>query len=479
MSPALPGLRETDPRFPLGAQELSAVHEASLEVLGTTGVRVGSERARALFRKHGFRLEGERVLFSEAGIRRALESVTRRFTILARNPRHDLALRPGVPSFGLGRGALVWVEPDGSHRRGSSADLLDATRLCQCLEVLQHWGPLIHPGDMDPLEAGAWSCRTMIEHTDKPYLYTGAQDIDLVALSLGTSREQMARRTDFTLSYGQSTGIVTSPLSLAADDCETLMEYARCGIAFHVASMPVAGTTGPCTLAGVVVQQNCENLAAIVLSQLVRPGCPVFYGAIGGCADMRSLRPLFGTAEAWLIERAGLQMARFYGLLCRGNVGLTDAPSCDFQAGAQAMLHTLQVVRDGPEFLPGCGLLGSYLGASLAKIVLDAELIASARRMLDPIRLDESSLGLEALAEVGPGGCFIDHDHTLEHFRGLQASDGVFQSTDYERWAQAGRKQAVHLAHEKALKLIAAYERPPLDPGLEAEIDGYLEARRR
>src|SRR4030067_3406076 len=99
---------------------------------------------------------------------------------------------------------------------------------------------------------------------------------------------------------------------------------------------------------------------------------------------MRSLRPLCGAAEARLIEGVGLQMARSYGLLCRGNAGLTDSPSCDFQAGAQAMLHTLQVVRDGPEFLPGWGLLGSYPGASLAKIVLDAELIAPARRTRDP-----------------------------------------------------------------------------------------------
>jgi trimethylamine--corrinoid protein Co-methyltransferase len=238
--------------------------------------------------------------------------------------------------------------------------------------------------------------------------------------------------------------------------------------------MPVAGTTGPVTLAGLVVQQNCENLAAIVLSQLVRPGCPVFYGALGGCTDLYSLRPLFGAAWARLIERAGLQLARRYGLLCRGNVGLTDAPSCDFQAGAQAMLHALQVARDGPEFLPGCGLLGSYLAASLAKIVLDAELIAEARRLAAPLPCDRGALGLEAIAEVGPGGCFLDHPHTLENFRAALSDNGVFQSADYERWAAGGRKDAARLAHEKALRLLAACERPPLDPGLEAELDAYV-----
>ena len=127
-----------------------------------------------------------------------------------------------------------------------------------------------------------------------------------------------------------------------------------------------AGTTGPCTLAGLAVQQNCENLAPLVLSQLVRPGCAVFYGAIGGRADMKSLTPRFGTAEARLTERVGAQLARYYGLACRGGSGITDSPICDFQAGAQAMLHTLSILQNGPNFMPACGLLGSYVGASLA-----------------------------------------------------------------------------------------------------------------
>jgi trimethylamine--corrinoid protein Co-methyltransferase len=295
----------------------------------------------------------------------------------------------------------------------------------------------------------------MIEYTDKPYLYNGREDIDLVALSLNTSREQMAGRSDFTRSFGQATGIVTSPLSLAAEDCETLMEYARCGIAFHVASMPLAGTSGPCTLAGLVMQQNCENLAAIVLSQLVRPGCPVFYGAIGGCADMRSLRPLFGTPEARLIERAGAQLARSYGLLCRGNAGLTDAPACDFQAGAEAMLHTLQVIRGGPEFLPGCGLLGSYLGASLAKIVLDAELIAVPGACWS--HPPGQALGVEP-SRVGPAA--LPRPPTLGALPPPAAGRRV---SVWIMSAGPNRREGANPPGRKALKLIASYERPPLD----------------
>lgn len=456
------------------AQNLQTIHDASLCVLARSGARFASPRALELFRKNSFKIEGERVFFDEKGIRKALESVPKRFTILARNPRHDLALEPGRASFGLGRGAVTWVEPDGRHRRGAREDLVAASKLCQILDVLELWGPLIHPVDVEPVNSDLWLCRTMIQYTDKPYVYAGRRDIDLVALAYGTNRRKMAERADFTRSYGHATGMVQSPLALTAEDCESLIEYAECGIAFHVASMPVAGTTGPCTMAGLVVLQNCENLAALVLSQLARAGSPVFYGAIGGRADMRSLRPLFGTAEARKIERAGVQMARFYGLMCRGNVGLTDAPACDFQAGAQAMLHALQVVRGGPEFLPGCGLLGSYLGASLAKIVLDVELVECARRLLAPIPMDEAALAVEAITGVGPGGLFIDHPHTMKHFRVELLTEALFQSTDYERWAAGGHREAVHLAHEKALRLVESYRRPALDQGLEAELDSYV-----
>jgi trimethylamine--corrinoid protein Co-methyltransferase len=298
-----------------------------------------------------------------------------------------------------------------------------------------------------------------------------------VALAYGTSKKEMAERVDLEKSYGHSTGIIHSPLSVEAEDCEDLMEYARCGIALHIASMPIAATTGPCTIPGLVVQQNCENLAPIVLAQLVRPGCPVFYGALGGRTDMKNLQPRFGTPEAGLIKMAGVQMALYYGLLCRGDVGLTDAPICDFQAGAQAMLHTLSVFNNGPNLLPGCGLLGSYLGASLAKIVLDAELIAQAKRLLSPIEVDSRGLAVDVIAEAGPRGTYIDHKHTLENYRSEFNVDSIFVSTNYDQWTAGGRKRVIQLAHEKALELIASYRRPPIDPGLESEIDSYVQRR--
>ena len=140
------------------------------------------------------------------------------------------------------------------------------------------------------------------------------------------------------------------------------------------------------------------------------------------------------------------------------------------------MLHTLHVLQNGPNVLPGCGLLGSYLGASLAKIVLDVELITATKRFLTPIRPDRETLAVEVIADGAAAGEFITHDHTLRHYASEFLHGEVFVSTNYDQWAAAGSKEAKHLAHEKALRLLDSYEPPPLDPALEADLRRYVAA---
>ena len=246
----------TGSEFPLSSRGIAAIHDASMEVLSRTGVRFVSENACSIFRKHGFRVDAQLVRFSERQIEHALETVPRSFTIVARNPEHNIHIEPGISSFGMGRGAVNMVLMDGSIRRGTLEDVIASSKLCQMMDELEHWGPLVYPTDVEPDNVYLAAWEVMAKYVDKPYLYAGRGHIDFVAMLHGTTREQMASRSDFTRSFGQSTAIVQSPLTLFAEDCEDLIEYARCGIACNVASMPVAGTTGPCTLSGLVVQQN-------------------------------------------------------------------------------------------------------------------------------------------------------------------------------------------------------------------------------
>ena len=465
--------------IPLTRDSISAIHDATVEVLSKTGFCFECEKVQAVFKKNGFRVEDGRVYITETDIENALSTAPKSFTIRARNPVHDVLLGRGSKSFGLGRGAVHMVGPDGASHRATMDDHIAALKLAQMMDEIEHVGPLAFPTDIEAKHAHLRQTHAAIKYTDKVCSLCDRHDIDLMALAFGTNRENLMMRTDLKRSPGHGTCNVQSPLTVTVDDCDNLKRYAECGIAFHVASMPLAGTSGPCTLAGIAVLQNAENLAPIVLSQLVRPGCAVFFGSIAGHADMISLKPCFGTPEARLIERAGCQMARFYGLPSRGNTGLTDASAVDFQSGAQAMLSALSVFCNGASFLTGCGLLGSYMGASLAKVVLDAELMSMVKRYLSPIATDRNTLAADVIRDVGPGGHFIEHSHTLHNFRSEISTMSLFKPGDYRERAEEPdekrRRDVVHSAHERALSLIDFYERPYIDPGLEQEIDGYVQ----
>jgi len=470
----VPGITTPEQYLPLASEGLGIIHDATMDILKNTGFRFASDPVLNIFKKHGFRVEGEQVYFKEIDIRNALETIPQQVTIIARNPKHNLVLTPETVSFGIGRGAVTMVEPDGSHRNGRCEDFINVAKLAQSLDSIEHWGPLIHPGDMDIINSSLWMTKTMIEYLDKPYNYRSAADIDLIALSLGVSKQDMINQAGNGNSYGQSTIMALSPLTLTTEACQDLLQFVECGIAFHIASMPIAGSTGPCTLPGLLVQQTCENLAPIVLSQLIRPGCAAFYGAIGSHADMRTMGTVFGSAEARLFEFAGGQMAKFYGLLCRGNSGLTDAPVSDFQAGAESMQHMLNVTRAGINFLPGCGLMGSYMGASLAKVVLDSELINYVRRYHTPMTLDADSLALDVIRKVGSGGEYVTQAHTLTHCRTEFDTPKVFNRLPYDQWTTGGAKDATDLAHKEALRIIDQYEQPPLDSEIKKDIDLYV-----
>lgn len=464
----------TTPEFPLSSEQVNTIHDASISVLSNTGFRFACEGVTEIFRQHGFRIEDGKVIFTEKAVQTALETVPKEITIMARNRSRDIRLHLNSLSFGMGRGAVTIIDQDGTYRSATKNDVIDSLKLGQSLDVLEHVYPLVYPYDVDGSNVHLWLSQTAIKYSDKPCNYIDRHDIELMSIVYGLNPSKMAERGNLTESPGHATAIIDSPLTINKENCDNLMEYVHAGIAFHVASMPVACTTGPATAAGTIVLQNCENLAPIVLSQLVSPGCPAFYGALAGHADMMSLRPLFGTPEARLLERAGSQMAKHYGLICRGNAGLTDAPSYDFQAGAQAMISAMSVLKEGPNFLTGCGLLGSYRGGSLAKIVLDAELLELVRRYLNPIDTGPESLAVDVIGEIGPGGNFIEHIHTLENYRNYIYTEGLFPSPSYENWLASGRRDASQLAHEKARKLIDAYEKPPMDQGLEEAIDEYV-----
>jgi trimethylamine--corrinoid protein Co-methyltransferase len=158
-------------------------------------------------------------------------------------------------------------------------------------------------------------------------------------------------------------------------------------------------------------------------------------------------------------------MALRYGLLTRGNVALNDTFGCDFQAGAEAMLNFIGALSQRISYLPGCGLLASFAGASRAKLLLDAELAAYARRLARPWSAGEEDLAVDLIARVGPRGSFLGQPHTVTHCRSALYHPPLFCRSSYERWREG--ESLVRRAEERAERLLEQYTAPPLAPAAE------------
>jgi trimethylamine--corrinoid protein Co-methyltransferase len=270
----------------------------------------------------------------------------------------------------------------------------------------------------------------------------------------------------------------SSPLRLDAPMLQGIIEFSSRNQLIVMTPFTLAGAMAPVTLAGALAQQNAEALAGMVFTQVVRPGAPVVYGGFTSNVDMQSGSPAFGTPEYMRTAMIGGQLARRYRVPYRSS-NVCAANALDAQAAYESVFSLWGAVMGGVNFLMhGAGWMEGGLHASPAKFVLDADLLAMASAFLDPVMVDDASLALEAIAEVGPGGHFFGVGHTQERFRTAFYRPLISDWRNYETWAEAGRPEAAGRAAQLAAQHLAAYEPPALDDVVRDELVDYVERRR-
>jgi trimethylamine--corrinoid protein Co-methyltransferase len=458
----------------LSKDELYKVHTATLDILENTGMRFESEEAREIFKKNGFKVEGKNVQFTETQLRTAHESVSNKWTLMARDPDKTVEMNLDSYSIGMGGGSPFMINADRTYHAATRKDYINSLKIAQSLDPIETWRVLVIPNDLPAENANLYMMFNQIVHFNKVYALTDETSIDLLKITYGLSAKEMQVQAAEGIVYGQITINPISPLVLDQTMCDRVIHMAKSGIAMNISPMPVAGTTAPVTLPATLILQNCEVLATLALTQLVTPGCPVAYGTMASHADMRTMGCVYGSPESRILEYAGAQLARFYGMLSRGDVGLTDSMTSDFQAGAEGAFEFVNAVRAGINFLPGCGNLGSFLGASLEKVVLDAELAEMITRYLSPMDFTAESMAVDEIKKTGPGGNFVSSPHTFTHFRNELTTPKVFTRETYDKWNEGEKLDAKQRANRKVVELLKNYERPAIDEGLEQELIAHV-----
>jgi trimethylamine--corrinoid protein Co-methyltransferase len=242
----------------------------------------------------------------------------------------------------------------------------------------------------------------------------------------------------------------------------------------------LGGANTPASVAPAVAQLNAEALSALAYTQVVRKGAPAIYGHYLSTVSMKSGAPMAGTPEISLMNFMIGQLARFYGVPWRTSGGLGGAKTFDAQAGYESAATMSAVIHAGANYVwHAAGWNEAGMHTSVAKFVVDAEQAAMAYRMAEGIRWDDFDEALAAVRDVGPGGHYLGHPHTQANFQRAFFMPELFDNSAIGQWEAEGALDTNARALDYARKLLAAYDAPPLDPGVDEALKDYIARRER
>ncbi|CAN5457099.1 trimethylamine methyltransferase family protein [soil metagenome] len=471
-------------RFPpteiVSADEIEAIHQASLTVLEEIGMDFTHPAARDLIKAAGGKVVGDRVHWDRHMIEELMRSVPPRFTFHARNPENSVEIGGSNMVFGTVGSPPNSSDRDGGRRTGNHVDYQNFLRLAQyfnCIGFIS--GYPVEPIDIHASIRHLDALRDMAVLTDKPFhAYSLGRErirdgIEIARIARGVSNEQVEQEPSlFTIVN------TNSPLKLDTPMLGGIMEMSARNQIVCITPFTLAGAMAPVTVAGAIVEQNAEALAGLAFTQLVRKGAPVIYGGFTSNVDMKSGAPAFGTPEYMKACIVGGQMARRYNVPYRTS-NTCAANAVDAQAAYESVFSLWGVTMGGGNLIMhGAGWLEGGLVASFEKFVLDCDLIQMVMEFLMPLETTPDALGVEAIREVGPGGHFFGAQHTLQRYETAFYAPIVSDWRNYQQWLAAGSPEAAQKANLVWKQALAEYREPPMEPAIREELDAFVTRRK-
>jgi trimethylamine--corrinoid protein Co-methyltransferase len=473
----------------LSKEQVEEIHHASLNVLKNTGVRVLSQQALDILKKKNCEIKSNTVFIDSELIEDVLRKCPSSFTWFSVHPnsKKHIKLEAGRVNYTISHSPTHIIDFEGKRRRCTYKDIIDMTRLGDALEMV-HLGGSGISGTVEEIEqrldlmtAAAYRFSYEVRNTDKPLFIppSGATPEDGLEF-FNLFREDLSDLQKRPCSWAWVNTV--SPLM----HNETMTDYA---IGFAMFGLPVlfcpevmAHATGPATLGGALVQHNAEILSGIAICQLaneyygIAPPPPIIYGTASSILDPRTAQITLGAPEAGLMNVLTAQMARYYKLPTRGTAGCTDSKILDAQAGQESAMNALLASMAGINIIVNAfgGLGPGIQAASYAAMVFHNENLKAISRVLKGIEISDETLAVDVINEVGPGGEYLSHSHTLKHFRTEFFLPKLFNRTDFEVFEKIEQQDIATRANEMAKKIIDSHQPPELDKDILKQLDEIM-----
>ena len=444
----------------MGESECEKIHLASLEILERIGIDVHDEKARDILVKGGAQADGLRVRIPAYMVTNALSLAPKQLTLYNRHGK--VAIRAGGYNsyFGGGSDCLnILDHHTGERRKPVLEDVAQAARLMDALPEIDFVMSAFLPEDVDGRVYDRYQMETMLNNTTKPIVFVTPDFEGCVAAvemcEAVAGSPAVFRHKPFATCYIN----VTSGLIANAEALQKCMFLAEKGLPQLYIPLNAGGVNSPVTIAGCMASMNAGTLLGIVLAQLVREGSPVAMpGWNGGPYNLKTMVGNYVLADE---QGVPTSMGKYYDLPVFGLGGSTDSKVLDQQCGFEVTLSLMTSLLHGANIIHDVGFMDSGMQGSLQIMVIANDILGFLRAATRGVEVNDETLALDVIEELGPTGSFLDHEHTLRHYREPFYSR-LADKKQYSLWLEQGGKTMEARAAEMINAILEEHQPEPL-----------------
>jgi trimethylamine--corrinoid protein Co-methyltransferase len=462
------------PKLNLLSDELiKQIIEEGFALLMNPGIQIKNAKALTLLADAGAQVDVENKIarIPEQIARQALESAPSEFYLYDLDGNQVVHYGGDSVQFDPGSGGITILDRDTQKQRQAlTEDLVDFVKLVEMLPQVDAQSTAFITSDVPEAIGDLYRLYLALNYMRKPII-TGAFEKDtwwtmkeLLVAAVGSEKELREKPIAI------FDACPSPPLKWSDITCQNLVDCAKNDIPAQLISMPLAGATAPVTLAGAVVQHTAENLSGVIINQLANPGAPIVWGGSPATFDMRKGTTPMGAIGTWMINCAYVQVGKALGIPTHSYLGMSDAKIVDAQAGLESSSIFMAALA-GANMVSGPGMMDYESCLSYEKLVIDAEIIGMAKRLIAGIDGRQTPIALDIIQELGHKADYLKHPHTKQWFRDeFYIPSEVIDRDSLETWESKGSKSTWDRAQERVDDLLTDYQPSPLPDEVKKEL---------
>jgi trimethylamine--corrinoid protein Co-methyltransferase len=453
---------------------VSQIIAEGFELLMDPGVRVHNAEALDLLAGAGadVNVETQIVRIPESIVRRALETAPSGFYLYDLGGEPVAHLGGDSVQFDPGSAAITVLDSETQEQRPPlTADFVKFVKLVETLPQIDAQSTALICTDVPEEIGDLYRLYLALNYMRKP-IVTGAFRKDTwwtmkdMLVAVAGSEAALAARPIAVFDVCPSPPLLWSDLT-----CQNMIDCARYGIPSELVSMPLAGATAPVTLAAAVVQHTAECMSGVTICQLAQEGAPIVWGGSPAAFDMREGTPPMGAVGTWMIDCAYTQVGKALDMPTHAYLGMSDAKVVDAQCGLESAGGTIMAALAGVNMVSGAGMMDFESCQSYEKLVIDAEIIGMAKRLVAGIEARDEPIALTLMRKLGHRADYLAQPHTLKWFKKeLYIPSAVIDRSSLDGWKRKGAKTAFERAADRVPELLATYRPSPISDELRAEL---------